>query len=163
MLETLRDYALERLEARGDEQTLRRNADLAASIGVQLFVVDLGWSRSIGDWSADPAKFPSGLAALSDYVHSLGMKFGLHFALAEADPKSPVLRDHPEWSATDTGSYFGATPLCLSNKPTQEWLIQEAIRMIVAGFFQQVFDRITIESVREALGKAIGRRIREYD
>lgn len=39
---------------------------------------------------------------------------------------------------------------------------KEAIRMIVAGFFQQVFDRIEIESVREALGEAIGRRIREY-
>jgi Fe-S cluster assembly protein SufD len=40
---------------------------------------------------------------------------------------------------------------------------KEAIRMIVAGFFQQVFDRITIDSVREALGQVIGRRIREYD
>jgi Fe-S cluster assembly protein SufD len=39
----------------------------------------------------------------------------------------------------------------------------EAVRMVVAGFFQQVFDRITIESVREALGEAIGRRIREYN
>jgi Fe-S cluster assembly protein SufD len=39
----------------------------------------------------------------------------------------------------------------------------EAVRMIVAGFFQQVFDRITIESVRHALGEAIGRRIREYN
>jgi Fe-S cluster assembly protein SufD len=39
---------------------------------------------------------------------------------------------------------------------------KEAIRMIVAGFFQQVFDRIQIESVRDALGEAIGRRIREY-
>jgi Fe-S cluster assembly protein SufD len=39
----------------------------------------------------------------------------------------------------------------------------EAVRMIVAGFFQQVFDRITIESVRDALGEAIGRKIREYD
>jgi Fe-S cluster assembly protein SufD len=39
---------------------------------------------------------------------------------------------------------------------------QEAVRMIVAGFFQQVFDRITIESVRRALGEAIGRRIRGY-
>jgi len=38
----------------------------------------------------------------------------------------------------------------------------EAIRTYVAGFFQQVFDRITIESVRNALGEAIGRRIREY-
>ncbi len=38
---------------------------------------------------------------------------------------------------------------------------KEAVRMIVAGFFQQVFDRITIESVREALGDAIGSRVRE--
>jgi Fe-S cluster assembly protein SufD len=40
---------------------------------------------------------------------------------------------------------------------------KEATRMVVAGFFQQVFDRITIDSVREALGEAIGRRIREYE
>jgi Fe-S cluster assembly protein SufD len=38
----------------------------------------------------------------------------------------------------------------------------EAVRMVVTGFFQQVFDRITIESVREALGRAIRRRIRQY-
>jgi Fe-S cluster assembly protein SufD len=40
---------------------------------------------------------------------------------------------------------------------------REAIRAIVIGFFQQVFDRITIESVRESLGHAIARRVREYD
>jgi Fe-S cluster assembly protein SufD len=39
---------------------------------------------------------------------------------------------------------------------------REAVRMIVAGFFQQVFDRITIDSVRNALGDAIRRRVREY-
>lgn len=45
---------------------------------------------------------------------------------------------------------------------TRGYTKNEAIRMIVGGFFQQVFDRITIESVRDALGEAIGRRIREY-
>ena len=40
---------------------------------------------------------------------------------------------------------------------------KEAIQMIVTGFFQQVFDRVTIESVREALGLAIARRVREYE
>jgi Fe-S cluster assembly protein SufD len=39
----------------------------------------------------------------------------------------------------------------------------EAIRMIVTGFFQQIFDRITIESVREALSDAIARQVRQYD
>jgi Fe-S cluster assembly protein SufD len=39
----------------------------------------------------------------------------------------------------------------------------EAIRMIVAGFFQQVFDRISIESVRTALGDAISQRVQALD
>jgi hypothetical protein len=113
-----------------DETTLKRNADIAAAIGVQLFIVDLGWARGIGDWYTDPNKFPNGLRAVADYVHSLGMKFGLHFALAEADPQSPVLQSNPDWAATDSSSYFGATGICLSNKPTQDWIVQQAIRMI---------------------------------
>jgi hypothetical protein len=113
-----------------DEQMLRRNAEAAANLGIQLFIVDLGWAQGIGDWQADPVKFPNGLGALSDYVHSLGMKFGLHFALAEAAPTSQVLQDHPDWSATDDSSYFGARPLCLSNRPAQDWLVQQGIRMI---------------------------------
>lgn len=44
---------------------------------------------------------------------------------------------------------------------TRGFTRQEAVRMIVTGFFQQVFDRITIESVREALGEAIGQRVRD--
>lgn len=38
----------------------------------------------------------------------------------------------------------------------------EAVRMIVTGFFQQIFDRISIESVRDALGLTIARQVREY-
>ncbi len=38
----------------------------------------------------------------------------------------------------------------------------EASRVIVTGFFQQVFDRIPIPSVAEALGAAIRRRVRYY-
>ncbi|MAT71504.1 MAG: Fe-S cluster assembly protein SufD [Planctomycetaceae bacterium] len=44
---------------------------------------------------------------------------------------------------------------------TRGYTRTEAVRMIVAGFFQQVFDRITIESVRDALGRAIGDRVRD--
>ncbi len=40
---------------------------------------------------------------------------------------------------------------------------KEATRMIVSGFFQQIFDRITIESVRDALAAAIARQVREYE
>ena len=40
---------------------------------------------------------------------------------------------------------------------------KEAVRAVVTGFFQQVFDRITIASVREALALAIARRVRDYE
>src|SRR5579883_2304921 len=113
-----------------DEPTLRRNAAIAASLGVELFLVDLGWARNIGDWYADPAKFPNGLAGLADYVHSLGMKFGLHFALTEADPASPVLQANPDWTSSENDGYHGANSLCLSNQPTRDWLIQQALHII---------------------------------
>jgi alpha-galactosidase len=113
-----------------NEDILRQNADLAAKAGVELFVVDLGWARGIGDWYADPQKFPSGLGALGDYVHSLGMKFGLHFALAEADANSPVLRDNPDWTASVSDGYHGAASLCLAHQPARDWVVQQAVRLI---------------------------------
>lgn len=113
-----------------DEVKLRHEAENAARLGVELFVVDLGWANKIGDWRADPRKFPSGLRSLSDYVHELGMKFGVHFALAEAAPDAPVLLEHPDWTSSETYGYFGALSLCLSNQETQQWLIDQAVRMI---------------------------------
>lgn len=113
-----------------DEETLRRAAEIASKLGVELFVLDLGWARNLGDWQADPAKFPSGLRALSDYVHALGMRFGLHFALLEAAPGSPVLAAHPEWASSVQNTYFGAVSLCPSHQPVREWITAEAVRMI---------------------------------
>jgi len=112
------------------EDTLRREAHLAARLGIELFIVDLGWARSMGDWYADPAKFPSGLRALSDYVHSLGMRFGVHFTIAEAAPDSPVLREHPDWTSSESYHYHGAVSLCLSHQPVKEWVIEQAVRII---------------------------------
>ena len=113
-----------------DEATLRRTAEVAAKIGVELFTVDLGWARAIGDWHEDRAKFPGGLRALSDYAHSLGMKFGLHFALAEAAANSPVLAENPDWTSSESYHYYGAESLCLSNRPARDWLTREALRII---------------------------------
>jgi alpha-galactosidase len=36
-----------------DSATLRKSAQIAADIGVEVFVVDLGWARQIGDWRED--------------------------------------------------------------------------------------------------------------
>jgi Fe-S cluster assembly protein SufD len=69
--------------------------------------------------------------------------------------------------ADDVKCSHGATAGRVDDEPifyalTRGLTPKEAIRMIVTGFFQQVFDRITIESVRRALAEAIGRRVREF-
>jgi hypothetical protein len=112
------------------EAMLRRSAEIAASLGVEVFTVDLGWARAMGDWHPDPVKFPSGLKALSDYVHSLGMKFGLHFALAQGDGSAPVVQQHPDWRAGENGWYYFSDSLCLAHEPVKQWLIAEGVRII---------------------------------
>ncbi len=113
-----------------NEENLKREADLAAQNGVELFVIDLGWSKQLGNWYADPRKFPSGLIALSDYVHSQGMKFGLHFAFAEISAEAPILQEHASWLSSDNNDYFDSVSLCLSNQPTQDWIVAQAVRII---------------------------------
>lgn len=114
-----------------DEVTLRQNAVLAAQLGVEVFVVDLGWARMLGEWTSDPVKFPSGMKSLSDFVHGLGMKFGLHFAFAEAVEVAPVLQANPDWLSTGRYGYFdNSYSLCLSNRATRDWVVNAALHMI---------------------------------
>jgi hypothetical protein len=49
----------------------------ASLLGLEMFHLDAGWFRAIGDWTANPDKFPHGVAAVADYAHKLGLKFGL--------------------------------------------------------------------------------------
>ncbi len=115
-----------------DEKRLRANAEVAARLGLELFIVDLGWARMLGDWREDPVKFPAGLRALSDYVHGLGMKFGLHFAFGEARADSPILRTpgNEDWTSSVNYNYYGGQSLCLAHDPVRRWIAKEAVRII---------------------------------
>ena len=52
-------------------------SDDAAKLGLELFHIDAGWFRTIGDWRYDRNKFPNGIKDVSNSVHKLGLKFGL--------------------------------------------------------------------------------------
>jgi alpha-galactosidase len=101
-----------------------------ANMVVEVVVLDLGWAAQIGEWRAHPTKFPHGLRPLSDRAHELGLKFGLHIPLAQANVASPVGQAHPDWLIHQDNDYFGAAPLCLGHKPCREWLIDQIVRLI---------------------------------
>ena len=68
------------------ESMIRAQADAMVSSGMkdagyQYIVIDDCWQTSRdsnGYIIADPNRFPSGMKALADYVHSKGLKFGLY-------------------------------------------------------------------------------------
>ncbi|WP_086748792.1 MULTISPECIES: alpha-galactosidase [Streptomyces] len=82
----------------------------AAAIGVELFVVDDGWfgartsdRAGLGDWTPNPDRFPKGLKPLADYVHALGMQFGIWVEPEMVNPDSELYRAHPEWAQFQPG------------------------------------------------------------
>jgi alpha-galactosidase len=87
-----------------DGERLERIAELAASVGVERFVLDDGWflgrrddTAGLGDWWVDETVWPQGLSRLSDRVHELGMEFGLWFEPEMVNPDSDLYRAHPDW------------------------------------------------------------------
>ena len=82
-----------------------RLAEIAAKIGVELFVMDDGWfgarnndRAGLGDWFVNPEKFPGGLDELIGNVTALGMDFGLWVEPEMVNPDSDLYRAHPDWT-----------------------------------------------------------------
>jgi alpha-galactosidase len=67
-----------------DEAIAKEMIRDSSTLGLEMFHLDAGWFRGVGDWVPDPTKFPSGLSVISDYAHAHGLKFGLWVNWAEA-------------------------------------------------------------------------------
>ena len=85
-----------------DEALALRMIGDSRELGLEMFHLDAGWFRGVGDWYPDPQKFPHGLAAVADAAHHAGLRFGLWTDWTQA--------------GTDTGS--GA----LNVYKVQDWL-----------------------------------------
>jgi alpha-galactosidase len=92
-----------------DLDTLCQLADVAASVGIERFVLDDGWfhgrrddTAGLGDWWVDTTVWPQGLTPLISHVRTLGMEFGLWFEPEMVNPDSDLFRAHPEWALDGT-------------------------------------------------------------
>ena len=92
------------------ERMARGLADLAATCGMEVFVIDAGWHinknqgraraswvEACGDWIVNPDEFPGGLKPVFDHVRSKGLTPGLWVSLATSNPTAQMYADHPEW------------------------------------------------------------------
>lgn len=90
-----------------NEEAALRMMDDAHRLGLEMFHVDAGWFRGVGDWYPNAQKFPHGLAYIADEAHKRGMRFGLWVDWTQAglDIKPGALnaRDQKvhDWLVTD--------------------------------------------------------------
>ncbi len=127
-----------------DEQSMMDEMAGAASVGVELFVVDAGWYAGVGrgsdfdpglgSWQVDRARFPNGLGALREFAHSLGMQFGI-WVEPERVALSTVGRPglaQQSWLASDNG-HSGATTtaqICIASPSARQWVLDRLTAFI---------------------------------
>ncbi|MBP2708445.1 alpha-galactosidase [Microbispora sp. RL4-1S] len=139
-------------EATGFDVTLAgqtRLAELAARIGVELFVVDDGWfgartgdAAGLGDWRPNPDRFPDGLGPLIDRVHGLGMRFGLWVEPEMVNPDSDLYRAHPDWVIHRPHR---------SRTEFRNQLVLDVSRAEVAGWLHRTLDELLTENAIDFL------------
>lgn len=88
-----------------DEDKLMEMAAASRDLGAELFVLDDGWfgqrdddSSSLGDWTVDLRKLPSGLPELVERINDLGLLFGIWIEPEMVNPRSRLFDTHPEWA-----------------------------------------------------------------
>lgn len=88
-----------------NERRLLSLAKEAASLGVELFVMDDGWfgerdddTKSLGDWTPNPKKLPGGVAGLAEKIKALGLSFGIWVEPEMTNVNSNLYRTHPDWT-----------------------------------------------------------------
>ncbi|MGQ9554155.1 MAG: alpha-galactosidase [Anaerolineae bacterium] len=121
-----------------NEEVFRRNADEAAALGLEVVVLDAGWfgrpglhwSQLRGDWElVNHERFPGGIAALSDYVHDKGLRFGIWCEIEAAGKDAELNKTNPEYIARRDGQSLGY--VCMGNPAVREWAYDILEHLIV--------------------------------
>lgn len=88
-----------------NEEKILKIAEQAASLGVDMLVLDDGWfgkrdddCSGLGDWFVNEKKLCGGLGSLAEKIKKMGMKFGLWFEPEMVSEDSELYRVHPEWA-----------------------------------------------------------------
>jgi hypothetical protein len=90
-----------------DEALTHRMIEQSAQLGLEMFHLDAGWFRDVGDWHTNLRKFPHGIASVADFAHQHGLKFGLWL----------------DWTQAGTSSEPGA--LNVYDPAIKDWLIAD--------------------------------------
>ena len=111
-------------------EKLVEQADEAAALGFEYFVIDAGWfgknsnwSGNTGNWYERESVWNGRLLEFSEYVRSRGMQFGLWFEPERAGAECEDLKLHPE-------RYFNGGLLDFANDEARDYITNAVAAVI---------------------------------
>jgi len=122
----------------------------AASMGVEMFVLDDGWFGSnkyqrdndglaLGDWDVNKKRFPNGLDKTIEEAKKQNMKFGIWIEPEMVNEKSEVYEKHPDWVLKEDGrpqyTERNNYVLDLTNPAVQDFVIESVHKVITQNAY----------------------------
>jgi hypothetical protein len=124
-----------------DDALARRMILDSRELGLEMFHIDAGWFRGVGDWYPDPKKFPHGLAAVAEFAHQHRLKFGIWTDWTQAgldnNPGALNLRNPAvlDWTVSDLPANWKPAPfkgqtIDLGVPAARAWAGREVLRIV---------------------------------
>lgn len=114
------------------------------NIPIQVFQIDDGWERAIGDWLEPDASFDGRMRSLADEITAAGYTPGLWIAPFIVEESSHIFRNHPEWCIADANG----SPRLMGYNPFQwqgNFYALNIYLPAVRDYLREVFQRIIHE------------------
>lgn len=83
------------------------------NVPIDIFQIDDGYQKAVGDWLTTNDKFPNGMKSIADAIHNDGYKAGLWLAPFICEYKSDIFKNNPGWLLT----YDEETPVKVGYNP----------------------------------------------
>ncbi|KAK9453089.1 alpha-galactosidase [Dipodascopsis uninucleata] len=122
-----------------NQEFILRDIDRAYAMGIDVYVIDVGWYSFAGDWLVDTNKFPDGLAEVKNRLNSYGMRLGLWFEPKSAAISSKLYIEHKDCTMSWDGTVVD---------PEKVWDSEEAYQMCLVSRYSEDFADKLIERAR---------------
>lgn len=121
-----------------NEEKITKMIDDAASMGVEVFVLDDGWFGNkyprnsdkvgLGDWQVNTKKLPKGIDYLAKHAIAKGLRFGIWIEPEMVSPQSELAEKHPDWVVKspyrDIPTLRNQWLLDLTNPKVQDFIVK---------------------------------------
>lgn len=133
-----------------DADTIINLAKEAASLGIDMVVMDDGWfgkrdsdNSGLGDWNVNESKLGCSMAALAEAVNKQNVKFGIWIEPEMVSEDSELYRNHPDFVL----KIPGRQPIHARNQLVLDFS-REEVREVIFNQICNILDGANIEYIK---------------